>query len=95
MDDRRWNDQTRAQVDLDEKGEMIVIDSDSPLVYIGFDVKGEAVYHMLPAGQKRLTIALSEVRQKVKSESFGIRVWDEEGRVHGPRGRLREMLRNK
>ncbi|MCY2955156.1 MAG: metallopeptidase [Planctomycetota bacterium] len=93
MDDRSYNDQTRARVDLDEKGETIVIDSDSPVQYVGFDVKGDAVYHIVPAGQKHITITLAEVRQKVKSETFNIRVWDDQGRVYGPNGRLRTLLR--
>ncbi len=94
MDERSYNDRTRARVDLDEQGQTIIIDSDAPMQYIGFDVKGDAVYHIVPAGQKHFAIPLADIRKKLQSQTFNIRVWDDQGRVHGPTGRLRALLRD-
>jgi len=81
LDEKPWDDKDRVAVHLDESGANIVVESEKPIRYVGFSVKGEAVLHAVPPAEQvlRALVPLADVRKKTKSDEFEIRVINDQG----------------
>lgn len=90
LDEKTWEDKDRVAARLDDAGANIVVQAEQPIRYVGFSVKGEAVFHAVPAnGEKQATIALAEVRKKTQSDEFEIRIVNDQGVIkHIPSSNL-------
>jgi hypothetical protein len=82
IDEAKYEENDKIVVSLDEAHENIVISAERPLKFVGFSVKGEVVFHMVPKpDEKRVLISLSQVKDKLKSDDYRVRAIDDQGNV--------------
>jgi hypothetical protein len=75
-------DSQRPTASLDDDGRNIVVTGQSAVRYVGFDVDGDAVYHVAPKeGSLRVVVPLSQIRERVRSNKFNVRILDDRGRL--------------
>jgi len=85
LDDRAYDDRARIAVRLDEPCQNLVIESDKDIRYVGFDVKGDAVYFSVPDLKKpeearRMSFELASLlKNRLKTDEFSIRVINDQG----------------
>jgi hypothetical protein len=80
MDEVPPGDRGRTTARLDEAAGKIVVESTRSIRYVGFDRRGDAVWHVSPPeGSRKVEIPLAEVRRRVKSSGVHLRIIDDRG----------------
>jgi len=89
MDARPFRDDAQISVQLDAQKTNILVESESALRYVGFDMQGDGVYHIVPPnGSRQMRIGLADLRQRLKSDDFVVRIIDDQGNYRQQGGLL-------
>lgn len=72
----------RPAVRVSDDGRSLVITAHSAVAYIGFDEKGDAVYHVVPEeGKREVVLPIAQLRRHVRGQEFNVRILDDRGRL--------------
>jgi hypothetical protein len=82
LDEKAYGDRGQAKARLDEAAGMVVVESTRPIRYVGFDRRGDAMYHIVPPeGSRKVEIPLKEAAARVRSSGFHLRIIDDRGDI--------------